>query len=99
MTRPQPRIDEETFGSIVKNEVSLGFDLETAYRRAELLNPATQADQTRTTSAQTRDSTDRSIHGSPDVAPSNGASRRPKEASRTPRDAVQNAMHRLNGGH
>ena len=94
-----PRIDEQVFGKIVENELRLGFDLDTAYRRAELLNPATHADQTRTASAQTREPTDRSIHGSPDVAPSNGASRRPKEASRTPRDAVLNAMSRLNGGH
>ena len=92
-----PRFDE--LGGVIERELNLGFPLEVAYQRAELLHPATHADQTRTTPAQTRDSTDRSIHGSPDVAPSNGASRRPKEASRTPRDAIQNAMHRLNGGH
>ena len=90
-----PRFDE--LGEVIRGEVELGFDLETAYRRAELLHPATHAAQTRTTPAQTRDNTDRSIHGSPDVAPSNGASRRPKEPSRNPRDAVQNAMARLNG--
>ena len=94
-----PRIDEEVFGKIVENELRLGFDLDTAYRRAELLNPATHAAQTGTTSAQTRDTTDRSIYGSPDVAPSNGASRRPPKPSASARDAVQNAMSRLNGGH
>ena len=90
-----PRLDE--LGEAVKREVDLGFDLDTAYRRAELLYPATHAAQTRNTSAQTRDNTDRSIHGSPDVAPSNGASRRPQKPSASPRDAVQNAMARLNG--
>jgi len=91
-----PRLDE--LGVLIENEIKLGFDIETAYRRAELLQPATHAAQTRTTSAQTRP-TDKSIYGAPDVAPSNGASRRPKEASPTPRAAVQNALHRLNGAH
>ena len=91
-----PRFDE--LGGVIERELNLGFDLETAYQRAELLHPATHAAQTRTTSAQTRELTDRSIYGSPDVAPSNGASRKPKEASRTPRDAVLNAVSRFNGG-
>ena len=91
-----PRFDE--LGGAIERELNLGFPLDVAYQRADLLYPATHADQTRNTSAQTRDNTDRSIHGSPDVAPSNGASRRPKEPSRTPRDAVMNAVARLNGG-
>jgi hypothetical protein len=41
-----PRVDE--LAELIANEVSLGFDLDTAYRRAELLRPATQAAQTRT---------------------------------------------------
>jgi hypothetical protein len=93
-----PRIDDNAFGEVVKNEIALGFDLETAYRRAELLLPATHAAQTRTPPAQTRPS-DKSIYGSPGVTPSDGASRRPKEPSPTPRAAFQNAMHRLNGAH
>ena len=91
-----PRFDE--LGELIKSEIQLGFDIETAYRRAELLSPATHAAQTRTTSAQTRP-VDRSISGAPGVAPSNGASRRPKDASPTPRAAVQNAISRLNGAH
>ena len=91
-----PRIDEEVFGEVVKREIGLGFDLETAYKRAELLLPATQAAQTRTTSAQTRP-VDRSIHGKPEVAPSNGASRRPQKPSGNVSDAVQNAMKRHAG--
>ena len=71
-----PRFDE--IGEAVNQELKLGFDLETAYRRAELLHPATQADQTRTTSAQTRPA-DRSISGAPDGGPANG------HADRTPR--------------
>ena len=89
-----PRIDEPTFGEIVKNEISLGFDLPTAYRRAELLNPATHAAQTRDPPAQTRQ-TDRSISGNPGVAPSNGASRKSKPSG-SPREALENAMQRLN---
>jgi hypothetical protein len=91
-----PRFDE--LGTLIEQELKLGFDLETAYRRADRLQPATHAAQTRSTPAQTRP-TDRSIHGYPDVAPSNGASRRTKEASPTARDAVRNAMSRLNGSH
>ena len=89
-----PRFDE--LGEVIKREIALGFDLDTAYRRAELLFPATHAAQTGTTSAQTRP-VDRSIHGNPDVAPSNGASRRQQKPSGSPYDAVQNAMKRLNG--
>jgi len=91
-----PRIDEKDFGEVVKREIELGFPLDVAYQRAERLLPATHAEQIRTTPAQTRPP-DRSIHGSPDVAPSNGASRRPKEPSKTPELAVQNAIRRMNG--
>ena len=91
-----PRFDE--LGGLIEQELKLGFDLETAYRRAERLQPAAHVAQTHTPSAQTRP-IDRSISGSPDVAPSNGASRRPKAPSPTARDAVQNALSRLNGTH
>jgi hypothetical protein len=85
-----PRFDE--LGDLIQNEINLGFDLETAYRRAELLRPGTHAAQTRNPSAQTR-TTDRSISGAPsDVTASNAASRRPREASRSPREAVQRAI-------
>jgi hypothetical protein len=89
-----PRFDE--LGDLIERELRLGFPLDQAYQRAELLRPASHAAQTRTPSAQTRH-TDRSISGSPDVAPSNGASRRPKDASPNPRAALQNAMNRVNG--
>ena len=91
-----PRIDEKEFGDIVKQEIELGFPLNVAYQRAERLLPATHAAQTGTTPAQTRPP-DRSIHGSPDVAPSNGASRKPKQPSKSPAEAVQNALKRMNG--
>jgi hypothetical protein len=87
-----PRLDE--LGVPIEQELKLGFDLETAYRRAELLYPATHAAQTRNPPAQTRQ-TDRSISGSPDVAPSNGASRKQKPSG-SPREALENAMQRLN---
>jgi hypothetical protein len=82
-----PRFDE--LGDLIENELKFGFDLETAYRRAELLRPTTHAAQTRTPSAQTRP-TDKSISGAPGVAPSNGASRPKKQVGR--REAIQNAM-------
>jgi hypothetical protein len=90
-----PRFDE--LGKLIEYELRLGFDLETAYRRAELLYPASHADQTRTTtpSAQTR-TKDRSISGAPDVTPSNGASPR-KGPPPSRREAIQNAIRRVNG--
>jgi hypothetical protein len=87
-----PRVDE--LADLITNEVTLGFDLDTAYRRAELLRPATHAAQTRTHTAQTRTS-DRSISGAPDGS-SNGTSRRSdKPVGR--REAIANAMKRANG--
>jgi len=93
-----PRLDE--LGDLITQEVQLGFDLDTAYRRAELLRPATQAPQTRTHAAQTRTTsaqtrpTDRSISGAPS-GPSNGTGRPRPSAS--PRDAVANAIKRVGG--
>jgi hypothetical protein len=87
-----PRFDE--LGDLIEQELKTGYDLETAYRRAELLRPTTHAAQTRTTPAQTRP-TDKSISGAPDVAPSNGASRPKKQVGR--REAIQNAISRVNG--
>lgn len=96
-----PRLDE--LGGVIKREIDLGFDLPTAYRRAELLYPATQAAQTRTATAQTRQAnTDRSISGAPDSGGhsrnGNGATpRRADKTSATPRDAVAKAMRMVNG--
>jgi hypothetical protein len=90
-----PRFDE--LSALIHQEIGLGFDLETAYRRAEMLRPATHAAQTRTPPAQTRPPADKSIHGSPGASASAAPSRRPREASRSPRDAVQNAINRVNG--
>ena len=91
-----PRFDE--IGDLIQKELELGFDLETAYRRAELLRPATHAAQTRTASAQTRP-TDRSIYGAPDVTGSNPASR-PRSNGKVPdrRTSIENAFKRAGGG-
>ena len=89
-----PRFDE--LADLIEKEVKLGFDIDQAYARAALLRPATHAAQTRTTPAQTRP-VDRSISGAPGVAPSDGASRRPQKPSASPRDAVYNALRRVNG--
>ena len=89
-----PRFDE--LGDLIENELKLGFDMETAYRRAELLRPGNTAAQTRATSAQTRP-IDRSISGSPDVTGSNPASRKPQKPTER-REAIQNAIRRVNGG-
>jgi hypothetical protein len=89
-----PRFDE--LGDLIENELKFGFDLETAYRRAELLRPGTHAAQTRnSTTAQTRP-IDRSISGAPDAGPSNGTSRK-SEKPVGRREAIQNAIKRVNG--
>ena len=88
-----PRLDE--LADIIEQEISRGFDLDTAYRRADLLRP-THAAQTRNPSAQTRSTTDKSIHGAPDVSASNAASRKSdKPVGR--REAIQKAISRVNG--
>jgi len=89
-----PRFDE--LGAIIERELKLGFDLDTAYRRADMLFPGNTAAQTRTTPAQTRP-VDRSISGSPDVTGSNPASRKPQKTPER-REAIQNAIRRVNGG-
>jgi hypothetical protein len=90
------RFDE--LGALIKQELELGFDLETAYRRAELLQPATHAAQTGTPAAQTRAPADRSISGSPGgVTGSNPAPRR-SEKPVGRREAIANAIRRVNGG-
>jgi hypothetical protein len=91
-----PRFDE--LGTLIEKELQLGFDLESAYRRAELLAPATHAAQTGSTppAAQTR-AADRSISGSPGVTGSNPASRRSEKPTGR-REAIANAIKRVNGG-
>jgi len=89
-----PRFDE--LGDLIEAELKTGYDLETSYRRAELLRPATHAAQTRTAPAQTR-TADKSISGSPDVSPSNGASRKAaKPVGR--REAISNAIRHVGRG-
>jgi hypothetical protein len=92
-----PRFDE--LGDLIEQELKTGYDLETAYRRAELLRPATHAAQTRTPSAQTRP-TDRSISGAPGVTGSNPAQGNSRSNGRVPerREAIQSALRRVNGG-
>lgn len=87
-----PRLDE--LGDLIEQEIKHGYDLDTAYRRANLLRPPTHAAQTRNPSAQTRPATDRSISGSP--GSSNG-SRPAGKPSASPRDAVRNAISRMQG--
>ena len=87
-----PRFDE--LGTLIQQELSLGFDLETAYRRAERLSPSTHAAQTRATPAQTRNS-DRSISGSPDGG-TRSTSRKPEKAVGR-REAISHAIRRANG--
>jgi len=90
-----PRIDE--LGDLIAQEIKLGFDLDTAYRRAELLRPATAAQTRTSTTAQTRTADpDRSIHGAPATAP-NGAQRRSNGKPVGRREAIANAIKRVNG--
>ena len=86
-----PRFDE--LGGLIEQELRLGFDLEQAYQRAErLAGPPPHAAQTRDPSAQTRS---RSIAGAPE-GPSNGAGRRNGKVPER-REAIQNAIRRVNG--
>jgi len=90
-----PRFDQ--LSDLIEQEVKLGFDLDTAYRRAEMLRPASQAAQTRTNgtqAAQTR-TADRSIHGAPGGTGNGAARRSDKPVGR--RDAIANAIKRVNG--
>ena len=86
-----PRFDE--LGDLIENEIKLGFDLDTAYKRAELLRPA-HAAQTRSTTAQTRPP-GKSISGAPS-GPSNGSARRPEKPVGR-REAIASAIKRVNG--
>ena len=86
-----PRFDE--LGDLIEHEIKLGFSLDDAYRRAELLRPATHAAQTRSASAQTRP-TGKSISGAP-AGPLNGAGRPKAPVSR--RDAIANAIKQASG--
>jgi len=92
-----PRIDE--LGDLIEQELKLGFDLDTAYRRAELLRPATAAQTRTSTTAQTRTADpDRSIHGAPANGSLNGT-RQQRNGKPPPdrREAVRNAIKRVNG--
>jgi len=91
-----PRTDE--LSDLIIAELRAGYDLQTAYRRADLLRPAT-ASSTRITPAQTRNS-DRSIHGAPDRGPSaNGLGGRRGDGQPSPsiRDATRKAFRAVNG--
>jgi hypothetical protein len=89
-----PRFDE--LGDLIEQELKLGFDLDQAYARAELLRPSTRAAQTRNPTAQTRQ-VDKSISGAPESGPSNGTGRKSdKKVER--RDAIQNAIRHVTGG-
>lgn len=95
-----PRFDE--LADLIEQEIKLGFDIDTAYQRAEMLRPATRAAQTRTngngngTQAQARP-VDRSIHGAPDAGPSNGTSRGKSGKQTGRREAIASAIKRVSG--
>lgn len=93
-----PRLDE--LADLIEQEIKLGFDIEQAYRRAEMLRPATQAAQTRAQSGQTRDDSDRSISGAPAAGGGNSPStarRKSSEKAVGRREAIGNAIRRANG--
>lgn len=91
-----PRLDE--LGSAIRREIRHGYDLPTAYRRAELLYPGGGGANGSGTvngrpAAQTR-ATDRSISGAPDGRAANGAAPR-KPTDR--RGSVANAFRSAKG--
>jgi hypothetical protein len=86
----RPRFDE--LGDLIHREIQLGFSLDEAYRRADLLRPATAA-QTRdgpTTAAQTR-TPDRSISGAPSSGTAANGARGGKPVSR--QEAIKRAVN------
>jgi hypothetical protein len=92
-----PRLDE--LGADIHRELRFGFDLPTAYRRAELLRPASGNGQTTDRApaqagSPTRNprNSDRSISGAPDTALNGTARRKP---SATVHDAVAKAAARV----
>lgn len=89
-----PRFDE--LAAVIHAEVAHGYSLEDAYRRAERLYPGTHAAQTRTQSAQTRDS-DRSISGAPASTSGQPEGKRRSEKPVGRREAIGNAIRRVNG--
>ena len=91
-----PRFDE--LGDLIEHELKFGFDLETAYRRAELTSPGTHAAQTRTTHRLRPDPpTEVDLRRSRWRLPQTDAARKPsKPVGR--RDAIANAIRRVNGG-
>jgi hypothetical protein len=91
-----PRFDE--LASTIDQELKSGYDLETAYRRAELLNPTTQAAQTRTPSAQTR-TPDRSISGAPGGSTNGAAQPNKRGESRSLRDTIEHNARRVSNGY
>lgn len=87
-----PRLDE--LGVAVERELKLGFDLDTAYRRADLLHPATRAAETRNNQQSQQRIPDRSIRGAPESA--NGAGRaRPKSGTR--QEAIARSIAAVRG--
>lgn len=87
-----PRLDE--LGHAIERELKLGFDLDTAYRRADLLHPATRAAETRTNQTSQQRTPDRSIRGAPESA--NGAGRaRPKSGTR--QEAIARSIAAVRG--
>lgn len=102
-----PRLDE--LGAVIEQELKLGFDLDTAYRRADRLYPAGSASpgqaqwyqgyapQGRNQAAPTR-TPDRSIHGAPDNGPQQRTfGRRSDSKPVGRREAIAAAMRRVNG--
>jgi hypothetical protein len=92
-----PRFDE--LGDLIEQEIKLGFPLEDAYRRAELLRPGHTSGSARTTGGSAR-TADRSITGAPNGG-SNGASMRSRGSSPTPenrRDNIMDAIRAVRGG-
>lgn len=84
-----PRFDE--LADLIEREISLGFDIDSAYKRAVLLKPGPAAQTGKATpSAQTR-TVDRSISGAPATGPANGTGKR-NGATPSRRDAIREAM-------
>jgi hypothetical protein len=96
-----PRFDE--LADAIEHEMTLGFDLDEAYKRADKLYPS-GAHTPNSQAAQTRrnrqpDAGSRSISGSPDGAPSFQDDARSDRGRKTPtrREALSKAMRAVGG--
>lgn len=90
-----PGFDE--VGDLIEQELRFGFPLEEAYQRAIRLRPPTRAAQTGNPAPQTRKE-DKSISGAPGAGADNAPTAKRRDGKSVGRrEAISNAIRRVNG--